>query len=254
MANRAAIAHKVRELRKSRGWTQARLAEKLDLSQGRLSEIERGGGSFTAEQFLTILQLFNVSASTFAPELRDDLGAQLQNAVARLGGSELQEIEHVLPSERIQEVGEVILQVLLEGNPRLIASLAPVLVANIDRVNLDRLHARLSALGFERRLWWLADNVRSAIRDELAIEKLPRSQRTRYLRADLVLQQFLDGLPDSIRTGSKLDILDSEIRSPRTLDDAWTLASPFSKRWKIVTSLEPKDFRKTLKAAHVARD
>ena len=58
--DRLAIASKVRDLRKARRWTQAELSKRLHLSQNRLSEIERGAGSFTAEQLLVILKLFNV--------------------------------------------------------------------------------------------------------------------------------------------------------------------------------------------------
>jgi transcriptional regulator with XRE-family HTH domain len=43
-AERAHIARVVRALRKERGWTQAELAEKLGLSQNRLSEVELGDG------------------------------------------------------------------------------------------------------------------------------------------------------------------------------------------------------------------
>ena len=51
---RQQIAAKVRELRRARRWTQAELAGHLQLSQNRLSDIERGDGSFTAEQFLLL--------------------------------------------------------------------------------------------------------------------------------------------------------------------------------------------------------
>src|SRR6185312_7927422 len=98
MYKRDTIARKVRDLRQARGWTQARLAGELGLSQARLSEVERGGGSFTAEQLLTILRIFNVGVSHFATPAKPDAARQLQNAVARLGGSELQELD-VLPSE-----------------------------------------------------------------------------------------------------------------------------------------------------------
>jgi transcriptional regulator with XRE-family HTH domain len=64
---RSDIARKVRELRTGRGWTQAELAERLDASQARLSEIERGDGSFSAEQLLTLFKLFNVGPDHFAP-------------------------------------------------------------------------------------------------------------------------------------------------------------------------------------------
>jgi len=42
------------------------LAGQLGLEQSRLSEIERGDVSFTAEQFVAILKLFNVPPSHFA--------------------------------------------------------------------------------------------------------------------------------------------------------------------------------------------
>ncbi len=58
--NRRKIVARVRELRLERRWTQEELAKKLGLSQARLSEIERGGGSFAAEQLVELLQLFNV--------------------------------------------------------------------------------------------------------------------------------------------------------------------------------------------------
>jgi XRE family transcriptional regulator, fatty acid utilization regulator len=66
MEPRAQISRKVRELRTGRRRTQAELAKRLGLSQARLSEIERGQGSFSAEQLLEIFQLFNVDPSFFA--------------------------------------------------------------------------------------------------------------------------------------------------------------------------------------------
>src|SRR6185436_20500519 len=62
---RSDVAAKVRALRKARRWTQAELGKRLGLSQARLSEIEGGDGSFTAEQLLLLLKLFNVGASRF---------------------------------------------------------------------------------------------------------------------------------------------------------------------------------------------
>ena len=53
---RLEIVEKIRRLRQKNHWTQVRLARLLGLSQNRLSEIERGHGSFSAEQFLLILK------------------------------------------------------------------------------------------------------------------------------------------------------------------------------------------------------
>src|SRR5262249_18893316 len=92
--NRARIAREVKRLREDRRWTQAELSKRLGLSQSRLSEIERGQGSFTAEQFLTILKLFNVSVTRFASARKPS--TELQNALARLGADHLQESQEVL--------------------------------------------------------------------------------------------------------------------------------------------------------------
>lgn len=43
---RIRVGKRVRELRHARRWTQVELARQLDVSQGRLSEIEAGKGSF----------------------------------------------------------------------------------------------------------------------------------------------------------------------------------------------------------------
>ena len=89
MPTKSQIGRDVRALRRERAWTQGELAEKLGLSQSRLSEIESGGGSFTAEQFLRILTLFNVTTSRFTGGVVDR-EAQFQNALARLGAHQLQ--------------------------------------------------------------------------------------------------------------------------------------------------------------------
>lgn len=86
------IAQRVRELRKERRWTQAHLAAELDISQGRLSDLERGNGSFSAEQLLRILRLFNAPITQFEPApSQTTTTAKLQNALARLGARHLRE-------------------------------------------------------------------------------------------------------------------------------------------------------------------
>jgi len=103
---RTSIAGKVRQLRTERRWTQAQLAKLLGLSQNRLSEIELGQGSFTAEQLLVVLKTFNVPVDYFASS-KASAESQLQNALARLGGSHLFESSEVLPTEALKEVNEV---------------------------------------------------------------------------------------------------------------------------------------------------
>ncbi len=253
---RQEIAAKVRELRKNRRWTQAELARRLELSQNRLSEIERGAGSFTAEQFLVILKLFNVPLAHFArgTEHRHD-DAMLQNALARLGAFHLQESDDVLPSERLEDATDVVREALVAATPRLLTALGPVLVRNADGLNLRKLDARLTDAGLERRLGWLVDNVLDALGRELE-QAPPRPWAQLYRRAVVVLSTFLQPATSRQARSSHSDlvtpdILDAQIRSKKTLEEVRASASPISQRWGIVTSLQPEDFSLALRAARV---
>ncbi len=149
----AFIGARVRALRSARRLTQARLAQELHVTQGRLSDLERGKASFTAEQFLAILRIFNVPASEFVPP-SESIESDLQNAVARLGARHLFEVDHVVPSERFREVHAVVREVLADArSPRMIAGLAPVLVEHADTINLAKLALDLNQIGLERRLY-----------------------------------------------------------------------------------------------------
>lgn len=248
--SRLAIASKVRDLRKARRWTQAELSKRLHLSQNRLSEIERGDGSFTAEQLLVILKLFNVPLSAFAPHAERDDTAELQNALARLGALHLQERDHVLPSERLEEVNDVIREAIVSGAPRLVTAIAPVLVRNADQVNLRKLDVRLAEAGLENRLAWVVENTLEAVNAALD-GSLPRPWAQLYRRAVVVLEAFAEILPARSRKAIASDLLDAQIRTKKTLEEVRAAASPISRRWGIVTGLEPADFATALKAARV---
>jgi transcriptional regulator with XRE-family HTH domain len=253
--NRRKLADSVRVLRRERHWTQAELAGRLHLSQSRLSEIERGGGSFTAEQFLTILKLFNVPVSRFVGGVRDR-DADLQNALARIGASQLRESSDVLPSEALDQAQRALREAIVQGTPRFITALAPVLVHNIDRLNLTKLHLDLADAGLERRLAWVAENTLDAIRKELA-DSPDRAWAQRLRRADLVLDVFLESpaVARSAQSGASLgiDILDTTIRSRQTLEEVRASSSSISKKWGIVTQLQPEDFLQALRAGQRAR-
>jgi transcriptional regulator with XRE-family HTH domain len=250
---RAHVARKVQKLRKERHWTQAELARRLQLSQSRLSEIERGDGSFTAEQFLTILKLFNVTASDFAPEPRGGQESKLQNALARLGALHIQESTATVPSELLNDVSDVVRETIVASqSPRLIAALGPVLVANIDRINLKKLHFQLTEAGLGQRLAWLVENTVEAIRRELP-RASPAPWRRVYSRAQVVLRSFLDFLTSgSQEEASVPDVLDPSIRSKQTLAEVTAASSAISHRWGIVTTLQPEDFAEALRAARAS--
>jgi transcriptional regulator with XRE-family HTH domain len=246
---RLQIARKVRELRTERRWTQAELAARLQLSQNYLRELERGTGSFTAEQLLKILSLFNVPATHFAPQGRSH-ESDLQNALARLGALHLHETADVVPSEQFEEVENVVLETLASQSPRQLTALAPVLVSNIDRLSLPRLQQKLIEVGLDRRLGWLVDNAVEALHRELkASASGPWTQP--YRRAELVLGVLLESLVARFPAwveGSVPDLLDPTV-DRQTLEEVRAASSSISKRWGVVTSLQPQDFADALRAA-----
>jgi len=243
------IAAKVRELRVERHWNQRELANRLGISQSWLSKIERGEGSFTAEQFVLLLQLFNAGVSQFVDEKSTDL--QLQNALERLGAVHLRESD-VMPSERLGDVNRVVVEVLVDGSARLVPALAPVLVVNTDHIGLHRIESDLVALGKGTRLGWLVENVNAAIQHELSAQPTI-TWRRQYLRSSLQLTQFLDSVsrPHTNETDYQ-DILDSSIRSSVTLTKTRAACSSISKRWNIITALRPEDFSQALQGVRVS--
>jgi transcriptional regulator with XRE-family HTH domain len=238
---RSDVASRVRTLRVERRFTQKELAVRLGLSQSRLSEIERGEGSFTAEQLLVLLGLFNVPASHFLPSAHDPV-AQLQNALVRLGATHLHKVDGVPPNERLEDVRDVVRETLFTDEPRLLTALAPVLNRHIARVNLWKLRADLVQAGLERRLGWLVENTVEAVR--LALQG--PSPHGGYQRLAVVLATFLDSTAPAAPVP---DLLDAIIRSTQTRDEVLAASSTISKRWGIVTDLQPQDFVDALRAA-----
>ena len=247
---RRRVATHVRELRRGRGWTQAELAARLHLSQNRLSELERGDGSFTAEQLLVILKLFNVPVSLFGQADEADQVTTLQNALARLGALELQESDRVLPSERLEQVNDVIREAVLSRAPRLITAIAPVLARNADRVNLHVIDDALLETGLSGRLPWVVDNTIEALTAELT-GPLPRSWTQTYRRASVVLDAYRERVAARADRLELLDVLDPNIRSKKSVDEVRAQSSPIARRWGIVTGLQPSDFIAALRGARV---
>jgi transcriptional regulator with XRE-family HTH domain len=252
---RESVARNVRQLRQGRNWTQQALASRLGLSQARLSEIERGDGSFSAEQLICMLTLFNATVADLAPPASTPSRADaLQNALARMGARHLLENPDALPSERRDSATTAVRETLvLAEHPRLITALAPVIVQNIDALNLHQVSAELAQFGLQRRLGWVVENTADAI--ERLRPRAPRALAAKYRGAAVILGNFLglaklplDGLPGDPKLG--IDFLDRTIRTERTLDEVIAASSPISKRWRIATSLQLSDFAAALKDAH----
>lgn len=249
---KAEIAKKVRTLRLSRHLTQEALSQALGLSQGRYSEIERGQGSFNAEQFLEILRIFNIPASHFTLA-RARPSEELQNALARLGAHHLNEDASLLPSEQLEKVEDVVRETLLEaGSSRQITALAPVLVHNIDRLNLNKLWAQFVDYSLERRFAWLIDSTLCAIRGEIATN-LPRKQAVPLRKAEVVFDDFLKRVgPRLLDTASEpiQDTLGTTILSNKTKAEIAKASSAISHKWRILTNIQPEDFIQALRSSH----
>ncbi len=235
---RSRIAARIRALRLERRWTQARFAALLGLSQNRLSEIERGEGSFSAEQLLAVLATFNVPLDYFLPS-----GAspepQLQSALARLGAGHLRE-GGVVPTERLREPAEAVAAALAAAlSPRQITALAPVIVRQADALNLGALRLKLAEAGLERRLGWLLDSTLTALGKTGPARSSEGELRRR--RAALLLRNALAHWPAG-RAGRSYDILDRDIISEETLQQVLAGADPLARKWGVVTRLKTDDF------------
>lgn len=238
------IAAKIRGLRQARRWTQVRLAGLLGISQNHLSEIERGDGSFTAEQLLIVLKTFNLQLDYFQ-YFKQTEAAQVQNALARFGAKSLKEDSGAVPFESIKGAGAAILEALAAAeNPRQVTAVAPVIVAQIGRINLDRLRLQVAEAGYEGRLAWALECTLEAVRRELP--ELAGLWRTKYRRAELVISALLSRwrVPAA---GTADDILDREILSEETLRDVRKHLSSTAKKWRIATKITVEDFRESLR-------
>lgn len=247
--DRLGISKKIRQLRQERRWTQAAFAKLLGLSQSRLSELEHGQGSFTAEQLLVVLATFNVPIDHFAKIRKPEVDRR-QNALARLGASHLMENES-LPSEQIKDALSAIREALVAADSaRHIAAIAPVIVKNVNNINFNRLHVRLAELGLERRLSWALENTEEALKNELA-KGLPRATAVAYARARIRVRFALAEQRNSHPVGKSdpEDILDLDIASEESKEETRQESSAISKRWRILTRIQVEDFIRALEAA-----
>lgn len=245
---RLTIVRKVREVRLARGWTQAELARKLGLSQARLSVVERGGGTLSAEQLIAFLAFANLPLSELIP--RQDPEDELQNALARLGALHLRELDDVVPTERFERVDDAVLGTLAAPrSARLLVALGPVLVWNIDHLPLDHLHARLRRIGLAHRLGWL---VQSLLEGLVTAEVQGEWDRRRR-RAELLLGALLQRMEAPASSKERLpDPLDPEIRSVKSLDIERHNSDPVARRWGVATDLGSADFARALTEAAAA--
>lgn len=246
------VAEKIRELRLERRWTQAELAKLLGISQNRLSELERDKGSFSAEQLILLLETFNVPLSYFVSPVHTDVSSTIQNALTRLGAFHLKESQDVLPSERLDQTNYLIRETLIAAeSSRQITALLPVFVRNALWVNGIKLRSDFEKLGALNRLGWLFENFKEALKTEGGLHG-----RSKYGDAPLVLALTEQACvaPSQIKPDAPEDVLEPELRGvgEKTLQEVRAERSPLSKKWRILTRIQPRDFIHALKEARDA--
>ena len=238
------IAKKVRHLRRERHWTQKKLAQLLGLSQNRLSEIEGGQGSFTAEQLILLSKTFNVPVSDFT-SATGKAYQKIQNALARHGATHLLENQESLPSELLEEGTNLVYETLIAADSsRQIVALGPVIVNYATPPLLNKLRIKFNEVGLINRFGWLITNVRRAICVQLDDKSLSIEWRRKYVKADLVLKNLLDFPWFKLDSKDKklTDILDNTITDNKTLEEIRKNSSEISKEWGIITRIQLEDF------------
>lgn len=253
---RIRVYERVKRLREERRHTQAEFAKLLGLSQQQYSRIERGLGSFSAEQFLFLLEKFSISLNYFVETKSPghDDAAVLQNALAVLGASHLKEVQGIFIPEKLTNVNEAIVEALsLYQSSRLVAALAPVMAKKLSRVNFTWIEKKLQDSGRENRLGWLLENVLKGVEGRLGKPFLPREVKLCYRRAATALEDVL-----SLKPGPSVaaefgkfdaieDFFDEGIVTKKTLERLRANRDPIADRWRILTRIRPIDFEEALK-------
>lgn len=244
------ISQGIRSARLGRRLSQATLAQKLGISQSRLSEIEQGKGSITAEQFIFLLQFFNLPISHFVKQESVSFEDQLQNRLIQLGSSQLREKTATLPSEKLANIQSVVVEVLVKASSqRLILGLVPVMVQNVTSLNLLRTCMQLNELGLQHRLFWLVDGILNALSVRLK-SFVPRDRMMLYRKALMNLKEQLRKLEKfsliKFSENQIEDSLDSDISSQKTLDQVHNNRDELAKKWNIVTRITQEDFNNAL--------
>jgi transcriptional regulator with XRE-family HTH domain len=241
------VLQTLRALRAERGWTQRRVATALGTSQSRLSVVERGEGSISAEQLLTAMQLFGVPAERFRPAGVTRAGV-MARARALLGSPDAVGAPSVEP--RADAAQALLVEVLLA--PRQVTHLqvlAPLLVRNLDLIALPRVYERLEQRGRGARLGWLADAVAAAI--QALSTPLPGAWDPLARHAEVALYAFSTQLQDARDRSERSrllveDVLETGLCSAVKLEALRRENGVEAKAWGIVTGCGVAGFAKAL--------
>lgn len=245
---KTSLSERLKHLRAERKLTQKDLAKILGLSQARFSKIENSKNSLTAEQFLFLLQQFNLSAGGFLLKKETpDEKASLQNALCRLGARHLREVPGLLVPEKFTNPGEVIIEILLTASSsRLITALVPLIVTNYSVIPYHLIADRLNAQKLANRFGWILEGTCRALEKSLSAPYLPHDVRVLYQKASILIERKLFFLEPFTKAGLHEDELDKDLLTKRTIELVQKSRDKEAEKWHIVTRIKKEDFEKAL--------
>ena len=233
------LSHFLKRLRKEKGFTQSQMSQVLGISQSRLSEIEQGKGSIAAEQLLFLLKEFNLRLDDFWSKPPQNISAQLENSLHRLGAYYLVPNPSLVPSDRLSEVHDVLRETLI-GVPSKnhILALAPVIVRQIKLINFDTLCMKLYDLGIDARVWWIVEGTLWAVRQRLKWV-LPLDIQDFYQLAVEILSRKTKPANYffNVRKGYPQDVFDSDILSAKDFEEVRKKRDELATRWRLITRI-----------------
>lgn len=242
-ALRQRIGPKVRRLRQERRWTLAELARRIAISESRLSELERGGGSFTAEQLLLLFRMFQVGPEDFVErnDAHDAVAGSLQTALMKFGarhlvadGSLVIRREHERPVDVVQDV------LIKYPSARFLTALPPVLIENLSAVSYPVVQHAVVQAGVPNRWGWLLAQFLEAL-DRVGVGHASVRWRRDSARARTVTEHFLQAIPRP-REEEQVDLMDPDLRSAASVRSATVSASEIDRKWHVLSRLGTHDF------------
>ena len=97
------FSKQIKDLRKEKGWSQAQLARKLNITQGAVSQWENGITMPSADQLLSISLLFNRSIANLLGKSDDYVDEKILDVVNEIPNELLEKHGNVLEAQREYE-------------------------------------------------------------------------------------------------------------------------------------------------------
>ncbi len=248
------ISKNLKRIRLQRHISQADLADLLEVTQAHLSHIENRKAVLTAGQFLRILQHFNLSIDDFVPRVQI-VEKDLQNVLARHGARHLFEDPAILPSQHLSRVVNAVSETLVDGHsPRLIVSLSSVIIENAEVHLMNKIRLNIHQAGLICRFGWFLDNTLEAITKIISDNALSLTDilKAKFNRTRVVIKNQLSLpvlAPPSLRQKA-IDILEIEFNDEKTLSDIQRSVSALSKKWHIVSRIQPEHFEQAIRESY----